>query len=78
MARVGHFPLGIYPSFIAGMLPRLPDQLRHQVAMLAEFEPRFRQVLTGGLRVDVRQSMDLYRRIEGWVRAATMEANEAR
>jgi len=50
MARVGHFPLGIYPSFIAGMLPRLPDQLRHQVAMLAEFEPRFRQVLTGGLR----------------------------
>ena len=31
----------------------------------------------GCLRVDVRQSMDLYRRIEGWVRATTNGADDA-
>ena len=31
----------------------------------------------GCLRVDVRQSMDLYRRIEGWTRAVTNGADDA-
>ena len=31
----------------------------------------------GCLRIDVRQSMDLYRRIEGWTRAVTSGADGA-
>jgi hypothetical protein len=31
----------------------------------------------GCLRVDVRRSMDLYRRIEGWMRAMTSGVDDA-